>query len=864
MDLETLPDELIRSQTKIAKIDARRELASGYGATTSGQALVTRYHDRLTQGFRIALLDAHSGQRSEAELVVVLRGLSPELLALSSLQQLLHSIGRGDVLVQTLNYLGRSIAAECWSADLTEGRPVLAARIARAVKLKYSNVERRQAAMRGQIEKMVDSGKLKKTFKVGKVTKSFKARTWTPEALVTAGGWLWNVVSTALPEVFIREAVRFAKKTEASIRLSPTSLDIIDEVMAHTVRSNPILWPSAEPPKPWTGLLEGGSWDPRVSAPVLRSYKRDTQAAVKAAIKSGQMQPALDALNTLQAVPFRINTRVLEVLEQCDLQGIQVAGMVPQNLPRPEKPNSFEWDAMDKAHQGRWYARRSGVEKLNRSFIGERIQFAEDMKTAFHLLEMPRFYTPMNFDWRGRVYGLSHFNFQREDRVRALFLFADGAEIATEGIEWLKVHTANCADFGKISKRPLQERKQWCNDNTRLITNVASDPLAHTEWMAADKPFLFLAACFELAAALEQGPSFITRLPTSYDGSCSGLQHLTAMTRAEEGALVNLTPSETPQDVYQLIADDVFTTIARDLTHEPDEDKDPEEAAVASKDIRTMAQLFLDWDGDRRKAVKRNVMTYAYSSKRFGMAAQQQVDLMSPLSDEVLDGTLEEHPFEGYQHGPYDRYGNQQPSKAARYLAGHVYDAILERIKKPAEAMEFLQKIAKALAHEGKPVSWTTPCGIPWINRYHEPDVERISLFLNDGGVKSRARLSITTGDKKDIDKAKAANGVAPNFVHALDASHLLLVANAATAEGITGLATVHDSFGCLAPHATRFNQIIREQFALMYETHNVLAEILAQASADLSHANQYRLPVMPEFGNLQLKDIYDAPFAFA
>jgi DNA-directed RNA polymerase len=178
--------------------------------------------------------------------------------------------------------------------------------------------------------------------------------------------------------------------------------------------------------------------------------------------------------------------------------------------------------------------------------------------------------------------------------------------------------------------------------------------------------------------------------------------------------------------------------------------------------------------------------------------------------------------------------------------------------------MKFLQAIANALAHEGKPVSWTTPVGIPWINRYHEPEVSRVQLFLNDGGVKVRTQVSVATGSKKEIDKAKAANGVAPNFVHALDAAHLLLVANAAAAHGITSVATVHDSFGCLAPQATRFNAIIREQFALMYSTHDVLTEILEQASHDLTPTNQQRLPTRPVNGPLDLQEILNAPYAFA
>lgn len=837
MDLVILPDEFERSKSKIAKIDQRRERASGWGATTSGQAIVKRYHQRLSEGFAYALLDAHAGQKSEAGLVVTLRGLSPDLLALCSIQTILHSIATRSDLMGTLTALGEAIGSECWAAKLTTDETGTAERIARAVRLRHTSVDRRLTAMAKKVDKAILEGKINKTF---------KSRRWCPEALVVAGGWLWNVVSTALPEVFLRETVQQGVNKFVSLTLSEGSWGIVDQALDLAMTSRPVYWPSATPPKPWTFWNDGGSWDERVTASVLRSYHKDTQGAVKHAIKSGQMQPALDAVNALQSVAFKINTRVLEVLEQCSELGLKVKGITPENLKRTPKPNAFAWEAMEKAQQGRFHAKNAEVDKRNSAHMSDRLLFADDMKTAYAMLEHRRFYTPLNCDWRGRVYGLSHFNFQREDRVRALFLFSDGEEIGEEGIEWLKVHTANCGDFGKISKRPLMERREWCNDNIQLITSVASDPLVHTSWMNADKPFLFLAACFELSAALAQGSSYITQLPISFDGSCSGLQHLCAMTRASEGSMVNLTSSPTPQDVYQTISDDTFAAIASDEEHVD------------------LAKLFLEWDGDRRNGVKRNVMTYAYSSKKFGMASQQQVDLMQPLAGEVLDGKLEEHPFEGYQHGPYDKHGNQQPSKAARFLAHHVYEAILKRIHKPAEAMEFLQKIAKALAHEGKPVRWTTPVGIPWINRYHDPDVRRVALFLNDGSLKVRTEVTVKIGSKKDIDKAKAANGVAPNFVHALDASHLLLVANASVRAGISSIATVHDSFGCLASQATRFNKIIREQFALMYEQHDVLAEILERAHADITDANRNKLPTLPQYGTLNLKDILNADFAFA
>jgi DNA-directed RNA polymerase, mitochondrial len=60
------------------------------------------------------------------------------------------------------------------------------------------------------------------------------------------------------------------------------------------------------------------------------------------------------------------------------------------------------------------------------------------------------------------------------------------------------------------------------------------------------------------------------------------------------------------------------------------------------------------------------------------------------------------------------------------------------------------------------------------------------------------------------------------------------LLVNAAVAQGITSVATVHDSCGCLAPQAERFRRIIREQFVKMYEDHDVLQEVLDWARKDL------------------------------
>lgn len=272
------------------------------------------------------------------------------------------------------------------------------------------------------------------------------------------------------------------------------------------------------------------------------------------------------------------------------------------------------------------------------------------------------------------------------------------------------------------------------------------------------------------------------------------------------------------------------------------------------------AQMCLDWVWNAehlsrpRKTVKRNVMTYSYSSKAYGMAEQHREDLMDPLSLKVLQGKLEEHPF-----------GHDKGLAASKYLAAHAYAAIEEVVQLPAEAMDFLQKLARALAHEGKPLRWITPVGVPLINSYYKKRSKQVKLWLHDRGVRVPYTTKLAVGDLPEVNKSKAANAVSPNFVHACDAAHLLRTVNAAVAEGITSIATVHDSFGCLASRAARFRKLIREEFVRMYQEHDVLAEVFEQAKADLSDPNDKRVPTNPPAkGPLKIEETLKAEFAFA
>lgn len=796
-------EELKRAAAKLAPHKER--------ITTS--AITKNWMPALAKGVQDALT-APTPQRYRT-LLTVIGGLDADVLALCILHSALHSlVSIKNTYPDVALAIGDALAGECWAAGLTKKDPKLAARIRKRVQKTPTYSKRQQQSARAMAARA-----------------GYNYNDWDVERRLQAGTWAVDQLLTHLPDVFITSA----NGQEKVLTITESTLAYVDNFIADIVRRHPVWLPKTQEPPPWTDWDNGGTSDKRLSLALrlVRSQHKSVAAAVRKAISDGTMKPALDALNVLQAVAWSINSRVLDVIRECDATGIYVPGL-PRNDEQIPEAHS-EWRDLPPDEQAALLRKADQVRKINRRLVGDRALLSMDMSTAELMVAHSRFWTPMNLDWRGRVYGLPSFNFQREDRVRALFLFADGEPIGEEGLYWLKVHVANCGDFDKISKRPFSERLQWVDNHLKQIERAAATPLEEQWWTTADKPFQFLAACFELSGALAAGPTFVSRLPISFDGSCSGLQHLSAMTRDKKTAdQVNLTPNETPQDIYQNVADAVKAKVCADI--------------VGPHSVQ--AAQWRDY-GITRKLVKRNVMTYSYSSKVIGMAEQLREDTMFSLSMRVLRRELTEHPF-----------GADGGSKASIYLATCTYAAIKEAVPRPAEVMGFLQRLVRATANKNALLRWTTPIGLPWINLYYEPDYKRVNLWLQGASY----RVKIAVGSKAQVARNEAANAVAPNFVHACDAAHLLRTVNAAVAEGIRSIASVHDSFGCLASRAARFRQVIREEFVRMYQEHDVLQEVFDQTREDgLKAAGGKQMPDnTPSKGTLDIEEVLNAEFAFA
>jgi DNA-directed RNA polymerase len=624
--------------------------------------------------------------------------------------------------------------------------------------------------------------------KAGGGRSAFRSSVWTRDQIIRAGGWLQDCIVQALPEVFVHDETGLPRPLN-------TAIDRAVAIAREAMLRSPVMVACKSPPSNWTGFKDGGYWteDSRLSVPFVRGYDKGTERAVRNAMADGSVQPHVDAVNSQQSVPWIIDDFMLDVVKR---YGPYYLARKPGMLTKFVKVEE------------RWHLRKRTSDDL--------ILWQRDIAQAERLAG-DEFFTPINVDWRGRIYGLAFYmNHQRQDWVRCLFRFKRGIPIGEEGIYWLKIYTATTGDFDRISKRPLAERMCWIEQNVDKIHAAADRPFDTFEWWSRagkKKKYQFLAACRELSQALRVGPAFESHLPIAFDASASGIQHLCAMARAPEGALVNLKANESPADVYQLVADRVNERLW-----------DQHLAAVA---YVALNRLSID-----RALVKKCVMTYFYNSGPITMAREIRKSLRG-TKDEKVD------------------------YRFVWFLVNHIRAAIEDVLPGIIKVMEFIGKTTKALAVKNKSLSWVSPSGMPVCSRYHVKTTKPVEVWLSG----KRHQYTIAIGDKSIVDLKKAVRAAPANFVHSMDAAHMALVTNAAAARGIVDVMMVHDSFGCHAANAARFRDIIREQFVTMYEEHDVLVELRDAAATKLGADDD--LPPVPARGALLLRDVLQSDFAF-
>lgn len=573
------------------------------------------------------------------------------------------------------------------------------------------------------------------------------------------------------------------------LKLHPQLLDQLGTLsMRYSVQ--PQLLPMLTPPKEWTHWLDGGYLLSR-SAVVRLKRLPEQMAYIRSADKAGQLKKVYDGVNVLGRTAWTVNRRVLEVLTQVwnsgkDFLAIpKVTGPLelPPRPPRDANPSEVrDWQRLchqlSNEHLKQWLSRCDANYKLEiaRAFVGERMYF------------------PHNMDFRGRTYPLlPHFNHLGNDLSRGLLIFWEGRKLGKRGLFWLKVHLANL--FGHL-KLTFDERVQFVDDNWLKIEDSVKDPYKENGfWVEAEDPWQALAVMFELTDAykLDNPEEYVLHQPVHLDGTCNGLQHYAALGGDVEGAIqVNVKPSERPQDVYNEVAQ-----ITRRLI-EKDAEKGHEDAQKILKVLN-------------RKIIKQTVMTNVYGVTYVGAMSQIRKQLNVYYT-----------PDETY---PMSLYLTRHVFEAIRTLfsgAHRIQDWFSDCAKRIASLTNVLQapedQVTKAL-HMSL-VIWTTPLGLPVVQPYRVTGKRQVMTSLQ----------SMYLMDPYEVDQvlpSRQAAGFAPNYVHSLDASHMLMSATECGRRGLV-FALVHDSYWTHAADMDVLGEVIRDSFVKLH-SQNLIGQLASE-----------------------------------
>lgn len=512
----------------------------------------------------------------------------------------------------------------------------------------------------------------------------------------------------------------------------------------------------------------------------------------KQIIADADMTVVYDHLQRLQEHGWEINKKTLRVAEQLWRDGDVVEGV----------PNPNDTDLPGRAPDGATDAEirdakraRANVYTENVALRSARTAFITMLEEARKFQDRSPIYAPHQMDFRGRCYPLpAALNHHGSDLFRGMMLFSTSGERSEESDRWALIHAANCWGVDKV---PYDERVEWARDNLKMMGRVAADPIAEPEWRKAEKPFQFMAACYGLF-----DESVGSKLPYQADGTCNGLQQYAALGRDEHAAaLVNLVRTDKPGDVYTAVLNKVLEVVRADAAN----------GVKAAKSVLPML---------KRSVVKQPVMTVVYGVTEYGATDQ--------LFDQ-LDGVSED------------------ANEESKYLVKVVMASIGDLLMSARLIMSWLSGMARAIAESGEHVEWQTPLGFPCRQDYSNYGSHNINT--------SCGRLWIVSDDFGP-KVGKQSSAFPPNYIHGVDASHLLMTAKGCSDLGIP-FGGVHDSFWTNMAGASRLHSVLRGTFFSLHSR-----DLLGELAAHL----RVRYPGVaitdpPPRGNYNVADALDATY---
>ncbi|KAL3654335.1 DNA-directed RNA polymerase 1, mitochondrial [Castilleja foliolosa] len=570
--------------------------------------------------------------------------------------------------------------------------------------------------------------------------------------------------------------------------------------------------PMLVPPLTWTGYERGAYLF--LPSYIMRTHGAKQQREVFKRAPKQQLEPIFQALNTLGNTKWRVNKKILSVVDRIWANGGRLADLVDRDdVPLPEEP-----DTEDESEMKKWKWKVKSVKKENSERHSQRCDIELKLAVARKMKEEDGFYYPHNLDFRGRAYPMHpYLNHLGSDLCRGILEFAEGRPLGNSGLSWLKIQLANLYGGG-VDKLSYEGRISFAENHVDDIFDSADRPLEGRRWwLGAEDPFQCLSTCMNLSEALRSPhpESAISYMPIHQDGSCNGLQHYAALGRDKLGAeAVNLVTGDKPADVYSGIASRVLEIMKRDAAGDPAVDPNVKRARLLIDQVD-------------RKLVKQTVMTSVYGVTYIGARDQikRRLKERSAIEDDA------------------------ELFACACYAAKTTLTALGEMFESARSIMGWLGDCAKIIATENQPVRWTTPLGLPVVQPYRK---------LGRHMIKTSLQVLTLQRETDKVMAKRQRTAFPPNFVHSLDGSHMMMTAIACTEAGLS-FAGVHDSYWTHACNVDQMNKILREKFVELYDA-PILENLLDSFQQSFP---KLKFPPLPERGDFDLREVLESTYFF-
>ena len=758
--------------------------------------------ESVSKGIDEELLHLRDGKaRIRKRIFAKLAETDSRVVAYLTLRALLDSISRGEALTTMAIKIGRFIEDELQLTEyMAQNRPLMD-KVKRNVKKRTSNYKHQRNVLVHTARKA-----------------GLTYANWTTDYQLSIGIRLVDIVISTTGMFDIRSFKHKGRGRPAK-HVVPTkkTLSWIMEKNNQLSILKPLKLPMVVTPKAWVSHREGGYLSLKFDFVRFSNHaiKTDYLGMIKdEKIKFSQIY---DVVNAVQNTRWKINTRVLEVVDHF---WNTIDEDVLECLPKKNEVigSPHPGDDASKEVKKEWKVIASKIYGENIRNMSHKMAFTKMLWVANKFKDYEEMYFPHNLDFRGRVYPIPDFlTPQGDDVCRGLLQFAEGKTIATKkGQDYFLRYGASLYGLDKASDKA---KDAWVDSNHDSLLLIASNPLEHSGvWNKADKPWQFLAWCFEYKNWFYNTEGYKVSLPIMVDGTCNGLQHLSAIMKDKEGGkAVNLIgEGDTPNDIYQMVADRACSILPN-------------------------SSISMD-----RKLCKRPVMTTPYGATIYGMREQIKDELKKRKTKIGVE--ME-----------WDNWDNIVEVSEA------IYEAIGQIIVKSREFMDWLQDIAETVGKSNFPMEWMTPFGFYVYQTYYKSKQRRITTHLSGRLKNYRASIREMIPYYQDIYKCR--NSISPNFIHSMDASHLMFVVNDLAYEhGVKSLYLVHDCFGVHADSVDLLVRVLKDSFIEMYTGDQVVNAFIEDfLKKYLDRVDYFKIvEKRPQTGSLDINEVKKSRFFFS